>query len=569
MQENPVFNREVRGRWRRSLTPVAFFAYSVVLALAAYFDYYSCMEIMRYSAEANGRESRAGQDLFMGMASVQVILVSLFATAVTAPSMSCERESGTLYILRFAPVTMRSVVFGKLQAAVLLVLLLIFVPLPVISLSFVLGGVSAGEFCAAVGIQLASGIVCASIGMLCSALSPTASRALPAAFMLSICTLPVPTGLISNIGERDFFIWWIFGLAGAAFVAYLCLRAAVARLESEPAETSIIRQPAFTSAGLEVYGALLSEEGSYAPLAAPPLVPGGADSPYFTARLRRRSLLTPIGRALTFANPVFQHQIRRHLDIIARAPARELQARAIQLSAAFIGWLAWWVLTFFHPDVTTPFAEVLPWMRFIGYGMVIFATANAAVTFARERSQNMLNSLLLSPLSPRAVAGAKRDAALVAAVFYFLVASPFFSFAFALNFAEAASQAVLFVTLMALGSSLGVLSGWLCRSQGMAVAIALIALVAFHVAFLAVRESFEYSAQYYPAELLQRPWGNFIFQLIQPANPMELLQARLVFLTSVLGVSALAMLPVVWGLRPKALEKDRASWLNQDLSKMV
>ena len=118
-----------------------------------------------------------GVFLFFAMAFCLLASVAVVAPAVAATSISGEREEGTFDLLLSTGLASRSIVFGKLVAAVAFVLLLALTALPGFAMAWMFGGIGVVDVVLTVVLLLASICLFASIGVFCSALGRTSAVA--------------------------------------------------------------------------------------------------------------------------------------------------------------------------------------------------------------------------------------------------------------------------------------------------------------------------------------------------------------------------------------------------------
>ena len=562
MQENPVFNREVRARWRRPAMVVWFGLYSLLVAWATHTTYGNAAYYQRQSGQyLQDWFASLGQDLFFSIAMLQIYLASIFAAVVTPPTIVTERESGTLQILRTAPLTVRQLVYGKYFGALLIVLLLICVPLPAISIAFVMGGVSAPDLLAVSIIEFTSGAVCGAIGMYCSTCSKTTFQSMVRAVILSFVTLWVPSVLVSGLGDMGFLVWLTIGLTLAVSLAAFCLERSVARLRDEKHEGPTRRNRANYMGQVTSPPPPLGEVGfqgsgrqsqRYAPSSAP--VPRG-DEWSETFRTPGNATLTPVGRWLAFSNPVLQRQLRHNFRFFARGTQRDWRERRSLLWCGGGVWSGWMGLTFYFAKPSGHGAG-LGWLGLIGFLAVTGATVDAATAFSRERTSNMLSSLLLTPLSPRAVACAKRDASLATGLFYLVLGAPLYAGAFMEAHANAPSAFLIWVALLVAGSTLGIMSGGVCRNAGVAVVAACTCLLIGSLVVMSYVSDMSGLIQSGGPDSVHPFWKPFALWLWATGGPEYAYFGILSGFTATLAAASLAILPVLQGMRPQALERE-------------
>lgn len=115
--------------------------------------------------------SLASRDLFTILSLGQLILIALFSPAFTSTSITVEKERGTFDLLYGSLLKPRSIIIGKLVSSVAILLMLILSSLPVMSVSFILGGVALTELGQAVLVLVVATTLFGLIGLCLSAVS--------------------------------------------------------------------------------------------------------------------------------------------------------------------------------------------------------------------------------------------------------------------------------------------------------------------------------------------------------------------------------------------------------------
>ncbi len=103
--------------------------------------------------------------LYVVLAAVQMALITLTVPALTAGSISGERERQTLDLLLVTKMSSFSIVMGKLLASLAFILLLIVGTLPVLSLVFYFGGIKISAVLLMVGFMLMTALMLGSISV--------------------------------------------------------------------------------------------------------------------------------------------------------------------------------------------------------------------------------------------------------------------------------------------------------------------------------------------------------------------------------------------------------------------
>jgi ABC-type transport system involved in multi-copper enzyme maturation permease subunit len=149
--DNPVLVKEFRTRMRGTRAYWILLGYTLLLS--------GVVAIMYFSYEARAGEQAdattgvagtqgardLGRAIYYFAFIAQAIMVALITPAITAGSVTIEREQRSYELLVTTPLRPADVIRGKLSAAVSFVVLLLTASLPLVSLSFLVGGVSPAE----------------------------------------------------------------------------------------------------------------------------------------------------------------------------------------------------------------------------------------------------------------------------------------------------------------------------------------------------------------------------------------------------------------------------------------
>jgi ABC-type transport system involved in multi-copper enzyme maturation permease subunit len=121
--------------------------------------------------------SYRGVFLFFAMAFCLMTALAVVAPAVASTAVSGEREEETFDLLLATGLRPRSIVFGKLAAAVGFVLLIALTALPGFAMAWMFGGVPAVDVILTLLLLVAALWLFAAIGLFCSALGRTSAVA--------------------------------------------------------------------------------------------------------------------------------------------------------------------------------------------------------------------------------------------------------------------------------------------------------------------------------------------------------------------------------------------------------
>ena len=203
--DNPVVTKELRGRMRGSRTPWLLFGYLLLLSLILFFSYLGWWNSNAQTLQ-NGGGGDAGYTVgrlfFRIIFYSQAVMIALITPALTAGAISVEREQRTFEMLRGTTLRPGSIVVGKLLSSVSFVALLLTSSLPLLSLCFLLGGVSPGEVFFAYLLLVGDAFLFGAIGLCWSAYAASTATATVLSYVTLIAffliTLPPATPAIGN-----------------------------------------------------------------------------------------------------------------------------------------------------------------------------------------------------------------------------------------------------------------------------------------------------------------------------------------------------------------------------------
>lgn len=170
LRRNPVVLKELRGRMRGSRAFIVLTAYLALLsaAISLVFLAYS---VSQSAANNPGALQGMGKAVFGLVVGMELLTMCFVAPALTAGAISSERERQTYDLLRTTLLSARSLVAGKLFAAMSFLLLLLFAAFPLQSLAFLFGGVALAEVLIAALVLLVTALAFCALGLFFSSLT--------------------------------------------------------------------------------------------------------------------------------------------------------------------------------------------------------------------------------------------------------------------------------------------------------------------------------------------------------------------------------------------------------------
>jgi len=137
--------------------------------------------------------------LFPVLGCIECGILSLVVPIITSGSISGEREKQTLDIMLTTPMKPFSIAVGKLESAMVVVMMYMISNIPMLAISFVLGGLSWWALLGLIGMMFYLGIYVGSVGIFCSSVVKKSVAA-------TILTISIGIGIIT-VTAVIFGIW--------------------------------------------------------------------------------------------------------------------------------------------------------------------------------------------------------------------------------------------------------------------------------------------------------------------------------------------------------------------------
>jgi ABC-type transport system involved in multi-copper enzyme maturation permease subunit len=246
LRRNPITLKEMRSRMRGRR------AFAVLTLNALLLGGLVSLIYAAYAASAqviaSPRDLQSlGKTIFAVTVGLQLLITCFTSSAAAVGAISSERERQTFELLRTTLLPARSLVLGKLAAAVLFNLIVILSAIPIASLSFLFGGVTLEEITIASVFLIVTAIAFSCLGLFFSSLLRRTSQATAVSTVVTLLlTFGLPVfmliiqGLLSSMMyastqtgtpsvqselTRNFILWLLISLsplsAGVATLAIL------------------------------------------------------------------------------------------------------------------------------------------------------------------------------------------------------------------------------------------------------------------------------------------------------------------------------------------------------------
>lgn len=186
MNLNPVLAREVTQRMRGRQAWVVLLLYLATLAIILRLVYGAILDDPAFNGSDALAAASAGRAIFHWLLFFMLALVCFIVPGITAGAIAGERERQTLVSLQVTLLKPSAIVSGKLLASLAYVLLLVVATLPLVGVTFVIGGVGLAEVVAGMAMVVLTAFALAAVAVACSALFRRTQGATVTAYALTV-----------------------------------------------------------------------------------------------------------------------------------------------------------------------------------------------------------------------------------------------------------------------------------------------------------------------------------------------------------------------------------------------
>jgi ABC-2 type transport system permease protein len=163
---NPIIIKELRSRMREARAFITLTAVLLLMGFTSYVLYRVVITAGQYSSIP--LSPQIGQNLFVALSLMLLLMVVTITPAVTAGAVSSEEEKQTYEMLMATPLSPASILWGKLVSSLSYVFLLIFAAIPMASLIFIFGGVAPRDMLKALLVVITVAITFGVLGLFMS-----------------------------------------------------------------------------------------------------------------------------------------------------------------------------------------------------------------------------------------------------------------------------------------------------------------------------------------------------------------------------------------------------------------
>ena len=193
---NPILRKELRLGSRSSKIPLALMFYNIVLALIAVVMIFSVNAVGgisgAFSSNGDAIDFSGFLYIFQVIGWTQLGITLLIVPILSAGSISGEREKQTLEIMLTTPEKPFSIIWGKLLASLSNFIMFIVTSIPIMAISFVLGGLNWFALLGFIAMILVVAILVGSIGVFCSSAFKKTIASIVMTFLIEFGVLFLP-----------------------------------------------------------------------------------------------------------------------------------------------------------------------------------------------------------------------------------------------------------------------------------------------------------------------------------------------------------------------------------------
>ena len=226
MKQNPVYKRETRVNSRSLRLPLILTVFNGILCAVALMNMYSVVSQVKATATI---QYSSFMEMYEFVATIEFILLTFIVPAVTASSISGERERQTLELMLTTQMTPAQIVNGKLMSALSTLLLLIISSFPAIMMVFVFGGITP--------IDVVALLLCyTAVALFAGSLGNCFSSAFKRSTLSTVLTYGV---LVSIVGGTYFVNRFVLGLSAGRINSY-AITYGIGRAQQQPTSGNFV-----------------------------------------------------------------------------------------------------------------------------------------------------------------------------------------------------------------------------------------------------------------------------------------------------------------------------------------
>jgi len=227
MRINPIVKKDLQVSSRSMRLAWGLFGYEAILAIAFLLAMLVIQDESR-SLYRSGNIYNSMVYLFPVIAIAQICIIALITPIITASSISGEKERQTFDVMLTTAMSPLAIVFGKVTSAVIRIMFYVLGSLPIMALSFVVGGLGWNTLLSYLATVLLLAVFSGSIGIFCSSICRKSITAVILSFVCyfvvyGMTFLPLLLRLIMGYNDGGECLLMLLWNPGAFFEEYFML----------------------------------------------------------------------------------------------------------------------------------------------------------------------------------------------------------------------------------------------------------------------------------------------------------------------------------------------------------
>lgn len=221
---NPIVKKDLQVTSRSMKLAWGFFGYEAILTIAFLLAMLVIQEENSY-LYGSGNVYNSMVNLFPVIAISQICIIALITPIITASSISGEKERQTFDVMLTTAMSPLSIILGKVTSAVIRIMFYVIGSLPIMSLSFVVGGLGWGTLIKYLLTVVLLAVFSGSIGILCSSFSRKSISAVILSFVwyfviYGMTFMPLLLRAILQYDDAGEALLWLLFNPGVFFEEY-------------------------------------------------------------------------------------------------------------------------------------------------------------------------------------------------------------------------------------------------------------------------------------------------------------------------------------------------------------
>ncbi|HEY3418246.1 MAG TPA: ABC transporter permease subunit [Armatimonadota bacterium] len=254
----PILTKEMRTRMRGMRAPATLFVATGLAILVGIIILSMQWDSMQNNMSLQGyrQMTESGRSLFIGLVILEAVLCALITPALTSGAISTEREHQTLDLLLLTRLSGANIALGKLVSSLSFIGIILLCSLPVMAISFMLGGVDPWRFTKALLLLVSIILLFGAAGLYCSLRFQKTGTAVAVAYATCLAWagfLPLTALLFTNYQNYSASEGAIYLTVSLFIATLLCLSVAPAAIISLVA-TSLARRRLQRATHLAILG---------------------------------------------------------------------------------------------------------------------------------------------------------------------------------------------------------------------------------------------------------------------------------------------------------------------------